>query len=199
MEVLDRYLVPGTGYRHLILSVDFDFRPARCPPNFARSGGWLCRELRNQLALRVTSGRRGTDAGSVLAFGLGQLISQALGFGAILFSFDTKLDGPHAADRIHDLGDAIALALAEMFELVGEIVLVQGISLGLVDTTVKIPNFRPTLGFRDHSIADRDGGVLPLPSVLEIVGENLEIVFPPGRFPGRRPNRSRSRPWHCRS
>jgi hypothetical protein len=70
-----------------------------------------------------------------------------------LFSFDTELDGADAAHRIDNLDDGTTLAVASMFELFGEIVLVQGIGLDFVNTTVKILDLRPALSLRDDSIA----------------------------------------------
>jgi hypothetical protein len=114
----------------------------------------------------------------VLAFDLRQLIPQPRSFGAILFSFNTGLDGNDIAHPVNHLDDGPALALAGMCKLIDEIVLVQGLGLEFVDTTVKIPDARPALSLRDDRIADRDSGILPLPSiVLQIVGENLEIVL----------------------
>ncbi len=67
---------------------------------------------------------------------------QARSFGAILFTFDTELDGADASHRVDDLGDGTALAVAGMFELVlGQIVLVQGIGLNFVNAAV---TFRPS-------------------------------------------------------
>ena len=54
----------------------------------------------------------------------------------MLFCFDTELDGADAAHRIDNLDDRAALPFAGMFELVGEIVLVQGVGLNFVNTTV---------------------------------------------------------------
>ena len=103
---------------------------------------------------------------------------QARSFGAILFSFGSVLDSGNTSHRVEDFGHGSALAVADMFELVGEIGLVQGIGLGFVNSTVKILDLRPALSLRDGSIADRGGGVLPLPAVvLQIVGENLEIIL----------------------
>jgi hypothetical protein len=135
-----------------------------------------------------------------LAFDLSQLIMQACSFGVRLFSFGSVLDSANTAHRVEDFGHGSALAAADMFELVGVIVLVEGMSLSSVNATLKIPDFRPVLSLRDGSIADRDGGVLPLSAVvLQIVGENLEIIFAPSHFPDRQPNHTKSKPWHCRS
>lgn len=104
---------------------------------------------------------------------------QACSFGVRLFSFGSVLDSANTAHRVEDFGHGSALAAADMFELVGVIVLVEGMSLSSVNATLKIPDFRPVLSLRDGSIADRDGGVLPLSAVvLQIVGENLEIILP---------------------
>jgi hypothetical protein len=77
-------------------------------------------------AIRIwkTLGSKNAGGGLVLAFNSTQLIMQARSFGAILFSFDTELDGADASHRGDDLGDDTALAVAGRFELVGEIVLV---------------------------------------------------------------------------
>jgi hypothetical protein len=95
------------------------------------------------------------------------------------FGFDTELDGADSAHRVDHLDDGAALALTGRFELVGKIVLVQGIGFDFVNTTVKIMNLRPAFGFGDDGIAEGGSGILPLPSaaVLQIVGENLEIIF----------------------
>ena len=124
-------------------------------------------------ALRVwkTSGSRDGDAGLELAFGLSQLIMQARSFGAIFCGFDTVLNSANAAHRIEDLDDGAALALAGMGELIDEIVLVKGKGLGIVDTTVKVPDPGPAFSLRDNGISDREGGVLPLAAaILQIVG-----------------------------
>lgn len=119
------------------------------------------------------------DAGLVLAFDLSQLITQTRRFGAVLFSFDTVLDSADTAHRIHKLDHGTALAVAGMCELFDKIVLVQGIGLDFINTAVEILDFCPALRLCDGSIADRHGGVLPLPAVvLEIVGENLQIILP---------------------
>lgn len=114
-----------------------------------------------------------------LAFDLSQLITQGRSFGAILFGFDTELDGADAAHRVDDLGDGAALAVAGMFELVGKIVLVQGVGLHFVNTAVKILDVRPAPSLRDDRIADRGIGRLPHPlaAVLQIVAESLEMPF----------------------
>jgi hypothetical protein len=88
-----------------------------------------------------------------LAFDSSQLIAQARSFGAILFGFDTELDGADAAHRVDNLGDATALAVAGMFELVNEIVLVQGVGLHFVNAAVKILDVRLALSLRDGGIA----------------------------------------------
>src|SRR6266700_1985613 len=90
--------------------------------------------------------------GLVLAFDLSQLITWARSFGAILFSFDTELDSVDGTPRIHNLDDSTGLAVAGMFELVGEIVLVEGIGLNFVNMIVKILDFRPALRLRDDGI-----------------------------------------------
>src|ERR1700686_4952914 len=89
-------------------------------------------KLRNHVARSEFGRRLGSRDGGfvfVFAFDSSQLITQARSFGAILFGFDTELDGADAAHRVDDLGDATALAVAGMFELVDEIVLVQGVGL----------------------------------------------------------------------
>jgi hypothetical protein len=70
-------------------------------------------------------------------FDSSQLIPQSRSFGAILFGFDTELDGADATHRVDDLGDATALSVAGRFELVDEIVLVQGVRLHFVNAAVK--------------------------------------------------------------
>src|SRR5262249_43486452 len=108
-----------------------------------------------------------------------QLITEARSLGAILFSFDAELDGYDAARRVDHLDDSTALALARMFELVDEIVLVQSIGLDFVNLMVKILDLRPTLSLRDGGVADRGSCGFPLPAVaLQIVGESLEIICP---------------------
>jgi hypothetical protein len=82
-----------------------------------------------------TLGSRNADAGLVLRFNFSEPITQARSFGAILFSFDTVLDGRDAAHCIHNLGEGIFFALAKIFELVGVIILAQGFSLGFVNLT----------------------------------------------------------------
>ena len=54
-----------------------------------------------------------------MVFDLGQLITQARSFGAILCRFDTVLDGRDAAHCIHNFRKRILLVLAKMFELIG--------------------------------------------------------------------------------
>jgi len=110
-----------------------------------------------------------------LAFDSSQLITQARGLGAILFGFDTELDSANAAHRVDQLGDGTVLAVASMFELVDEIVLVQSVGLLFVNAAVKVLDVRPALSLRDGGIADR--GIGRLAAVLQIVGESLEIIF----------------------
>ena len=77
-----------------------------------------------------------------MAFNLRQLITQARGFGAILFGFNPELDGAEAAHGVDHLGDRTILPLAGMFELVREVVLVQGVGLDSVNAAVKILDVR---------------------------------------------------------
>jgi hypothetical protein len=97
----------------------------------------------------------------VLAFDLSQLITQSGSFGTVFFRFDIVLDGGDAAQRVDDLGDATALAVAGMLELVGEIVLVLGVSLQFVNAAVKILDGGPALRRRDGGVADGGSGILP--------------------------------------
>jgi len=141
---------------------------------------WYRETTKPRRTIRIwkTLGSRDADAGLILRFDLSNLITQAGSFGAILFSFDTELDCADAAHRIHNLDNGTTLAVASMRELFGEIILVQGLGLDFVNTTVKVTDFRPTLGLRDDRIADRGSRILPLASiVLEVVGQNLEIIF----------------------
>src|SRR4029077_1635097 len=78
------------------------------------------KELRCVIRVGKTLGSRDAVGGLVLAFDLSQLITQARSYGAILFGFDTELDGTHAAHRVDQLGDGTALAVAGMLELVDE-------------------------------------------------------------------------------
>jgi hypothetical protein len=105
----------------------------------------------------------------VLRFDSSELITQAGSFGTILSGFDTVLDCANAAHRIEDLDDSAAPAVAGMRELVDEIVLVQGLGLSFVNTTVKIPDTSPALRLRDDSIADSDSGILPLSAVVGLL------------------------------
>ena len=65
----------------------------------------------------------------VLVFELTQFVAQAGGFVAILLGLEAELGSRNAANRIDNLGDGILLAFARMFELVGLIFLIQGVSL----------------------------------------------------------------------
>jgi hypothetical protein len=106
-----------------------------------------------------------------------QFFTQARSIVAILCRLDTELDGTDASNRIDNLGDATALALAGMLELVGEIVLVQGVGLQFVNAAVKILDVRPALGLRDGSIGDRGVG---------------EFQYPPSRVPPSERSETRS-------
>jgi len=75
---------------------------------------------------------RNAGGGLVLAFDLSQLIMQARSFGARRFSFGSVLDSADASHRVEDLGHGSALAVTDMFELVGVIVLVQSMGLTCV-------------------------------------------------------------------
>src|SRR6185437_14618412 len=92
-------------------------------------------------------------------------------FSAIFFSFNTVLDGRDTAHGIHNFGECILLAFAKMFELVGVIVLAQGLSFGFVNASAKVTNGSPALRLRDQRIADRKSGR------LQIVGKGLEIIL----------------------
>ena len=74
---------------------------------------------------------------------------QARSLGAILFCFGSVLDCGNTSHRVEDFG--------HMFELVGEIGLIQGNDLGMINSTLKISDFRPALSLRYGGIADWGG------------------------------------------
>lgn len=130
-------------------------------------GDWNLRTLRSR-----------DGGGLVLAFDLSQLVVQVRCFHAGVFSFGSVLDGGNASHCVEDFGHGVAFAMADVFQLVGEPVLIQGDGLGVVNATLKISDFRPALRLRNGGIADRYGRVLPFPAViLQIVGETLEVIF----------------------
>src|SRR5882724_8583626 len=89
---------------------------------------WESTKPRSGTRARTTLGSR--DAGSRLGlvFELSQFLAQARRFGAILCRLDMVLGGGDASDRIKNLGDGTTFAFADMFDLVGKVVLVLRVS-----------------------------------------------------------------------
>jgi hypothetical protein len=67
--------------------------------------------------------------GDILILESSQFFTQSRRFSAILCRLDMKLDCIDTAHGIENLGESVVFALAGMFELVSEFVLVQGIGL----------------------------------------------------------------------
>src|SRR5229473_681852 len=118
------------------------------------------------------------DGGLVLSLEFSQLFAQTRRFIAIFCRLDMELDGGDAADRIENLGDSIVLALAGMFELVGNIFLVLCVALQSGNAALKILDCRPAPSPRDGSIRDSGVGRFPPPraAVLQHLFESVEIV-----------------------
>ena len=80
---------------------------------------------------------------------------QALSFGARFLRVSSVLNSGNTPHRIEDFDHGLTFTMTDMFELVSEFILVQGIGFSFVDATLKIVDFRPALSLRDGGIAHR--------------------------------------------
>ena len=95
-----------------------------------------------------------------------------------LLRFGAVLDGSNTSHCIEDLGHGCALAVADVLEIVGVLILVDGVGLRCIDAAVKILDFLPELSLCDGGVIDRSGGILQIAAIIEIVGQTLKIVLP---------------------
>src|SRR4029079_4537218 len=72
------------------------------------------------------------------------------------------LGGGDAADRIKNLGDSIVFAFADMFDLVGKVVLVLCVAFQTGNAALKIIDLRPAMSPCDGSIGDGGVGGVPI-------------------------------------
>src|SRR5690348_10974192 len=87
------------------------------------------------------------------------------------------LGGGDAADRIKDLGDSIFFGFADMFDLVGKIVLILCVALQTGNAALKILNVGPALNTCKGSVVDVCGGRLVVAAFFQIGREKLKIVL----------------------
>ena len=95
-----------------------------------------------------------------LVFGLCELVAEAGGFGAILLRLQAVLDCANGAERVEDFAHGVVF-LAGVFELVGEVVLLRGVSLEFVDAADKILDALLALGLDDGDIGGGCVGGIP--------------------------------------
>jgi len=95
-----------------------------------------------------------------LGFGLGELIAEGGSFGAILLRLEAVLNGADGAEGVEDFAHGVVF-LAGVFELVGEVVLLRGVSVEFVDAADKILDAFLALGLDDGGIGGGCVGSIP--------------------------------------
>src|SRR5579859_1731910 len=104
----------------------------------------------------------GGDVGGELGlvFGLGELVAESGGFGAILLGLLAVLNGANGAEGVEDFAHGIVF-LAGVFELVCEVVLLRGVGIEFVDAADKILDAFLALGLDDDGIGGGCVGGIP--------------------------------------
>ena len=121
-------------------------------------------------AVRVwnTLASREAGGGLALTLKLSQLVTEACCFIAVFSSLDLVLHRADAAYGAKKFADSIGFALVHVFELVDEIVLVQGVGLHSVNAMLKVLDVRPAMSLIDGRIIASRSGILNGPIFLKI-------------------------------
>src|ERR1700730_11123741 len=122
-------------------------------------------------------GSRNAGSRLGLVLELRQFFAQARRFGAILCRLDMVLDGGDAAHGIENPGNGVVLAFADMFDLVGKVVLVLCVALQTGNAALKILNVGPALSPCEGSVVDTRGGRLVVAAFLQVGRKKLKIVL----------------------
>ncbi|HKE07688.1 MAG TPA: hypothetical protein VKB48_07640, partial [Candidatus Acidoferrum sp.] len=106
-----------------------------------------------------------------------QFVTQTRRFVAISLSLNMVFGGAHASHGMENFADAVIFALAHMFELAGEILLVEGVGFDSVNPAVQILNVRPTLRLVEARVMDRAVAFCHAPSPCSSSSEVKSSTF----------------------